>query len=121
MKMTYLKNGETLFLDQELCNGCRQCIEVCPHSVFAMSGGRAQVQLRSVCMECGACARNCPVGAITVKAGVGCAAAIIGGMLRGKVGTCGCGKATEADAACCRDKTVAKQGTDTGLVGSDCC
>ncbi len=32
-------------------------------------------------MECGACSRNCPAEAISVKAGVGCAAAVIGAML----------------------------------------
>lgn len=29
------------------------------------------------CMECGACAINCPVEAISVRPGVGCAAAIV--------------------------------------------
>jgi len=89
MKLSYLKNGETLVLTPERCNGCRECIEVCPHAVFAMGGGKAQIVDRDACMECGACARNCASGAITVKAGVGCAAAIIGGMLRGTQPTCG--------------------------------
>ncbi|MGA2640602.1 MAG: mercury methylation ferredoxin HgcB [Spirochaetia bacterium] len=94
MKMSYLKNGETLVLYPGKCNGCRECIEVCPHAVFTMSGGKAQILDRGACMECGACARNCASGALTVKAGVGCAAAIIGGMLRGTEPTCGsCGTA----------------------------
>jgi hypothetical protein len=41
-------------------------------------------------MECGACARNCAAGALTVKAGVGCAAAVISGAIRGGEPTCGC-------------------------------
>ncbi|MFH1368966.1 MAG: 4Fe-4S binding protein [Elusimicrobiota bacterium] len=32
---------------------------------------------KDLCMECGACKRNCPSGAIKVQAGVGCAAAVI--------------------------------------------
>jgi hypothetical protein len=40
-------------------------------------------------MECGACSLNCPAAAITVSAGVGCAAAIIIGKLRGTAPTCG--------------------------------
>ena len=35
-------------------------------------------------MECGACATNCPVHAITVTPGVGCAAYIIQTWIRGK-------------------------------------
>ncbi|MFQ6038100.1 MAG: 4Fe-4S binding protein, partial [Candidatus Aminicenantales bacterium] len=33
-------------------------------------------------MECGACARNCPSGAISVRAGVGCAYALLMSELR---------------------------------------
>ena len=105
MKMRYLKNGETLALDPARCNGCRECIEVCPHAVFEMEAGTARIADRPACMECGACARNCASGAITVRAGVGCAAAIIGGMLRGTEPTCGCGGASRQSAAgtsdCC--------------------
>src|SRR5271157_4277751 len=102
MKLSYLKNGETLVLDPARCNGCRECIEVCPHAVFAMDGGKAWIADRGACMECGACARNCASGAIAVKAGVGCAAAIIGGMLRGTEPVCGCGPASSGTgSACC--------------------
>jgi ferredoxin len=89
MKLTYLKNGESLALDASKCRGCRQCMDVCPHAVFSMVAGKSMIHDRQSCMECGACARNCASGAITVKAGVGCAAAIIGGMLRGSSPTCG--------------------------------
>ena len=102
MKLSYLKNGETLALEQGKCTGCRQCIEVCPHAVFEMSGGKSTIMDRGACMECGACGRNCASGAITVKAGVGCAAAIIGGMLRGTEPACGCGNAAERSrSGCC--------------------
>ncbi len=92
MRMTYIRNGETLALERELCNGCGRCIEVCPHEVFAMEGGKAGIVDRAACMECGACANNCEPGALRVRAGVGCAAAVIGGMLRGTGPTCGCGQ-----------------------------
>ena len=96
MKLSYLRNGESLALDPARCRGCRQCIEVCPHAVFAMDDGRSSIRDRGACMECGACARNCASGAITVRAGVGCAAAIIGGMLRGTQPACG-----GSGSACC--------------------
>lgn len=91
MRMTYLKNGETLSYDAALCTGCRECVEVCPHAVFAMADGKAYVADRAVCMECGACMKNCAAGAIKVTAGVGCAAAVLQGMLRGTEPSCGCG------------------------------
>ena len=49
-------------------------------------------------MECGACALNCAQDAIYVKSGVGCAAGIIEGILRGTEPTCGCG---DGAAGCC--------------------
>jgi NAD-dependent dihydropyrimidine dehydrogenase PreA subunit len=100
MKLSYLKNGETLVLDPSRCNGCRECIEVCPHAVFEMAAGKARIADRGACMECGACARNCASAAIAVTAGVGCAAAIIGGMLRGTEPSCGCGGSSRASASC---------------------
>ena len=54
---------------------------------------------RGACMECGACMRNCAHGAVRVTAGVGCAAAVIGGMLRGTAAECG-------GAACCGPRTA---------------
>lgn len=89
MTLTYMKNGETLALDDGACIGCGACVDVCPHAVFRIESGKALIKRRETCMECGACARNCPVGAISVKAGVGCAGAIIIGKLRGTAPDCG--------------------------------
>jgi len=47
------------------------CLQVCPHHVFRTEGRKVQIQNRDGCMECGACARNCPTGAISVRSGVG--------------------------------------------------
>jgi len=98
LKQQYLKNVVTLGLDPAKCLGCGMCLEVCPHQVWAMDSGKVQLQNRDRCMECGACARNCPAGAITVRAGVGCAAAIVIGKLRGTAPNCGCG---DDDGPCC--------------------
>jgi ferredoxin len=90
-ELTYLKNVVTLHLDSEKCNGCAICTSVCPHDVFAMKDKKALIQYKDLCMECGACAMNCSTGALTVKSGVGCAAGIITGILRGTEPTCDCG------------------------------
>jgi NAD-dependent dihydropyrimidine dehydrogenase PreA subunit len=100
MRLNYLKNGETLAYNSELCTGCRECIEVCPHAVFAMADGKAEIRDRGACMECGACMRNCAAGAIRVKAGVGCAAAVLSGLIRGTEPTCGC-DGEGAQPGCC--------------------
>jgi NAD-dependent dihydropyrimidine dehydrogenase PreA subunit len=89
--LTYLTNVNTLKYDSEKCNGCTICTIVCPHAVFVMKEKKSFIQHKDLCMECGACAMNCPTGAITVKSGVGCAAGIINGLLRGTEPTCDCG------------------------------
>jgi NAD-dependent dihydropyrimidine dehydrogenase PreA subunit len=95
--LQYLKNVTTLRLDETLCDGCAMCTLVCPHAVFALENKRAKIINRDACMECGACANNCPEGALTVKTGVGCAYGILVGRLRGTEPTCDCG----GDSSCC--------------------
>jgi ferredoxin len=104
---TYLKNVVTLKLDKEKCTGCGMCLEVCPHEVFKMNSRHVEIRHRDACMECGACSRNCPFDAITVKAGVGCAAAVINALL-GRTDQPCCGPADSGgspshkkSAACC--------------------
>jgi len=99
---SYTKN--TLEYYPEKCIGCGLCANVCPHAVFTM-GERASAALltskkvavlsrKVACMECGACQLNCPVDAIKVQSGVGCAAAMIRAALTGGPETCG-------DGGCC--------------------
>lgn len=98
--MKYLADVTTLAYDAEKCSGCGRCIEVCPRGVFEMREKRAAITDRDFCMECGACALNCAFGAISVNAGVGCAAAIINSMLTGGPPTCGC-EGGDSGAVCC--------------------
>ena len=94
--LEYLKNVTTLALDAGKCTGCAACTAVCPQAVLAVANGKAVIVNRDACMECGACMMNCPSGAITVKSGVGCAAGVIAGMLRGTEPTCDC-----SNKSCC--------------------
>ena len=87
--MKYLKNVVTLQFDSGRCTGCGRCLEVCPHRVFQRQDGKVAINDRDACMECGACARNCAFGAISVEQGVGCAAAVIIGFFTGTEPTCG--------------------------------
>jgi NAD-dependent dihydropyrimidine dehydrogenase PreA subunit len=88
--LRYLPDVVTLELDVERCTGCRRCLQVCPHAVFAIDDGKARIIDRGACMECGACARNCPEEALSVRAGVGCAHAVLVGNLRGTEPECDC-------------------------------
>ena len=90
MALTYLENVVSLSFADEKCIGCGMCEEVCPHGVFSMADKKARIVEKNMCMECGACATNCPVNAIEVNAGVGCAAAVIYSWLTGNEPTCGC-------------------------------
>lgn len=90
MKHRYLKNVTSLELNSEKCTGCGMCIKVCPHEVFCLQDGKAEIVDKDGCMECGACAKNCGFEAIKVKSGTGCAYAIIVGKLSGGEPNCGC-------------------------------
>ncbi len=107
-RMRYMLGVTTLAFDASRCNGCQMCTTVCPHAVFRIEGKVATVADRDACMECGACARNCEQGAITVDAGVGCAAGIMAGALgfqnactpatgAAAGAGCGCGETEQAD------------------------
>jgi NAD-dependent dihydropyrimidine dehydrogenase PreA subunit len=89
--LRHLSGVTTLRLEAERCTGCKMCLDVCPHAVLELEAGKVRIADRDACMECGACARNCPAGALAVKAGVGCAAAVINAALRGGPPTCDCG------------------------------
>jgi ferredoxin len=99
--MRYLANVVTLELFPERCTGCGRCLEVCPREVFAKNGKTVCIADRDRCIECGACMMNCSFGAIHVNAGVGCAAAVISGLIRGGEPECGCGGQNVPNSPCC--------------------
>jgi NAD-dependent dihydropyrimidine dehydrogenase PreA subunit len=86
--LLYLKDVVTLVLDAEKCTGCRMCLAVCPRDVFRPLNGKVEIASRDSCIECGACRRNCPSGALNVRAGVGCASGMINKMLGRKNACC---------------------------------
>ncbi len=89
-RMIYLKDVVTLGMRSDKCVGCAMCLLVCPHAVFGLNNGTAVIQNRDACIECGACSMNCPADAISVRPGVGCAAAVINTALGRKSDSCCC-------------------------------
>lgn len=100
-KIQYLKNVASLRLDSAKCTGCKMCVMVCPHGVFTMQSGKAQIVDIDDCMECGACALNCKFDAISIRSGVGCAAGIINGILKNSEPSCGCSRDAKKGKSSC--------------------
>lgn len=111
-KLIYLRDVVTLALDREKCIGCGLCLVVCPHEVLTMNNGCISIENRDLCMECGACALNCPTDAVTVRAGVGCAAAVINSALGRNASSCCC--VIEPDADACNGVREANTSGRTG-------
>jgi len=56
--------GVTIEVDQELCEGLKDCVEVCPVSVYDLIDGKAVPTRIDECIECCQCVDSCPKNAI---------------------------------------------------------
>ena len=52
-------------IDEELCNGCGQCILDCAEGALELVGGKAKLVGEIFCDGLGACIGSCPTGALT--------------------------------------------------------
>jgi ferredoxin len=51
-------SGYVSQVDEDLCAGCGQCVEVCQFEALALDGGRSVVDFEK-CMGCGVCVDHC--------------------------------------------------------------
>lgn len=58
---------DVIKIDQNLCNGCGQCVNGCPEGAIKMVDGKAKLVSETYCDGLGACIGDCPVGAITIE------------------------------------------------------
>ena len=53
-------------IDDELCDGCGQCVPECAEGAIQIVDGKARLVSESYCDGLGACLGECPNGAITM-------------------------------------------------------
>ena len=53
-------------IDEELCDGCGQCVPACDEGAIQVINGKAKVVAEKYCDGLGACLGDCPQGAISI-------------------------------------------------------
>ena len=58
--------GYEVVVDNEKCEGCEECVEVCPVDVFEMEDEKSVPVNAEECLGCESCVEVCESEAITV-------------------------------------------------------
>lgn len=53
-------------VDNAKCEGCEECVNNCPVSVFEMADGKANPAQADLCEGCETCVSVCSTGAVTL-------------------------------------------------------
>jgi NAD-dependent dihydropyrimidine dehydrogenase PreA subunit len=68
-KFNFSKEEERVFIvtvDTSKCDGCEECVNLCPSEVFRLTDGKSDPYKADDCVNCQTCVEGCPQGAITV-------------------------------------------------------
>ncbi len=55
-----------IHIDEELCDGCGQCVPACEEGAIEIVNGKARLVAEKYCDGLGACLGNCPTGALKI-------------------------------------------------------
>jgi NAD-dependent dihydropyrimidine dehydrogenase PreA subunit len=58
---------EIIRIDEDLCNGCGNCVTGCHEGALEIIDGKARLVRESFCDGLGACIGTCPTGALTIE------------------------------------------------------
>lgn len=59
-------NRKIIEIDEELCNGCGQCVPSCAEGALQIIDGKARLVAEVYCDGLGACLGECPTGALRI-------------------------------------------------------
>ena len=54
-------------VDPEKCEGCEECVDICPMDVFEMQDDKSVPVNADACEGCESCVETCEPGAITLE------------------------------------------------------
>ncbi len=54
-------------VDEDKCQGCSECVDVCPVEVFEIQGEKSVAVNAEECLGCESCVEVCEPGAITIE------------------------------------------------------
>ena len=57
----------TVEVDQDKCDGCESCVDICPMEVFEMVDGKSSPVNAGDCEGCESCIAECEQEAITLS------------------------------------------------------
>jgi NAD-dependent dihydropyrimidine dehydrogenase PreA subunit len=58
--------GYEVVVDTDKCEGCEECVEVCPVDVYEMQDGKSVPVNAEECLGCESCVEVCDQEAITI-------------------------------------------------------